>query len=174
MAYVNCSLSSTNINAGDTITVHVDGCADDGDGWFMIFAWGDLGIIWSTFVNYYYQQCYSVDGDLTVANPGYYGIYGYGYTGDAPRSQQVRTSGTTYLTVNSAWYYLSVPDPTGFYRNGTDIRNYYTARHSDTGARGNTGFIYGSTDVAQYFQPGANGNDTGFRSGGDSLGSLFA
>ena len=174
MAYVNCSLSSNNINAGDTITVHVDGCADDGDGWFMIFATGDLGILWSTFVNYYYQQCYSVDGSETISSVGTFGIYGYAYTGDAPRSQQVVTSGTTYLTVNSTWYYLSVPDPTGFYRNGTDIRNYYTARHSDTGARGNTGFIYGSTDIAQYFQPGANGNDTGFRSGGDSLGSLFA
>jgi len=173
MAYVNCSLSSTNINAGDTITVHVDGCADDGDGWFMIFATGDLGILWSTFVNYYYQQCYSVDGSETIANAGYYGIYGYAYTGDYPRSGQVVTSGTTYLTVNSSWYYLDVPNPTGFYRGGTDIRSYYTARHSDTGARADTGFRRGSTDISQYFQPGGNGNDTGFRSGSSSLGSLF-
>lgn len=174
MAYVNCSLSSTNINAGDTITVHVDGCADDGDGWFMIFAQGDLGIIWSTFVNYYYQQCYSVDGSLTVNNPGYYGIYGYGYTGDAPRSQQVHTSGTTYLTVNSTWTYVAVPNPTGLRRDGTDIRNYYEHRHSDTGKRADVGIRYGGTDISNYFQPGANGYDSGFRSGGSSLGSLFA
>lgn len=174
MAYVNCSLSSNNINAGDTITVHVDGCADDGDGWFMIFATGDLGILWSTFVNYYYQQCYSVDGSETISSVGTFGIYGYAYTGDAPRSQQVVTSGTTYLTVNATWYYLTVPDPTGFYRNGTDIRNSYEARHSDTGKRADIGFIRGSTDVSEYFQPGAGGYDSGFRSGGDSLGSLFA
>ena len=173
MAYVNCSLSSTNINAGDTITVHVDGCADDGDGWFMIFAWGDLGIIWSTFVNYYYQQCYSVDGSLTVNNPGYYGIYGYGYTGDAPRSGQVHTSGTVYLTVNQTWSYVNVPDPTGLKRTGTDIRTLYEHRHSDTGKRADVGFRIGNTDISNYFQPGANGVDSGFRSGGSSLGSLF-
>jgi hypothetical protein len=169
MAYVNCSISSNSISAGDTITVHVDGCADDGDGWFMIFATGDLGIVWSTFVNYYYQQCYSVDGALTVANVGYYGIYGYGYTGDAPRSQQVHTSPTVYLSVN-----VIVPDPSGFYRNSTDIRNSYGARRGDTSKRADIGFIRGSTDVSEYFQPGANGYDSGFRSGNSSLGSLFA
>ena len=174
MAYVNCSLSSTNINAGDTITVHVDGCANDGDSWFMIFATGDLGILWSTFVNYYYQQCYSVDGSETIANPGYYGIYGYGYTGDAPGTQQVHTSGTTYLTVNATWYYLTVPNPTGFFKGASDIRNHYEARHSDTGKRADIGFRNGSTDVSEYFQPGANGYDSGFRSGGNSLGSLFS
>jgi hypothetical protein len=174
MAYVNCSISSNNINAGDTITVHVDGCADAGDTWFMIFAWGDLGIIWSTFVNYYYQQCYSVDGALTVNNPGYYGIYGYGYTGDAPGSQQVHTSATVYLTVNQSWAYVAVPNPLGLTRNGVDIRNLYEHRHDDTAKRADVGIRSNGVDISNYFQPGANGYDSGFRSGGNSLGSLFA
>lgn len=72
------------------------------------------------------------------------------------------------------WSYVSVPNPTGLRRDGTDIRNYYEHRHSNTGKRADVGIRYGGTDISNYFQPGANGYDSGFRSGGSSLGSLFA
>jgi hypothetical protein len=84
------------------------------------------------------------------------------------------TDSPTYsFYASPSWYYLSVPNPTGLSRNGNDIRNYYTARHSDTGKRGDVGITVSGTDISNYFQPGANGNDSGFRSGDNSLGSLF-
>lgn len=174
MAYVNCSISSTNINAGQSTVVSIDGCADAGDSWFMYFALANGAILWSTFANYYYQQCFAVAGTEPFSNAGYYAIYGYAYTGDAPRSQQVRTSATVYLTVNSTWQYVNVPNPLGLRRNTVDIRGLYEHRHDDTAKRADVGIRYGGTDISNYFQPGGNGYDSGFRSGNSSLGSLFA
>ena len=97
-----------------------------------------------------------------------------GQHADAPRSQQVRTSATVYLTVNSAWQYVAVPNPLGLRHNTVDIRGLYEHRHDDTAKRADVGIRYGGTDISNYFQPGGNGYDSGFRSGNSSLGSLFA
>jgi hypothetical protein len=81
------------------------------------------------------------------------------------------TDSPTYsFYVSPSWYYVGVPNPLGF----SNVREHYEARHSNTGKRGDVGLLYGGTDISEYFQPGGNGYDSGFRSGGNSLGSLFA
>jgi len=116
------------------------------------------------------ENTYSYTGCFTADQVG---TYNYSFTCMDARPW-FTTDGYGSFYIGASWYYLTVPNPTGFYNNGSDIRNYYTARHSDTGPRADTGFRNAGTDISQYFQPGGNGNDTGFRSGGSSLGSLFA
>jgi hypothetical protein len=84
------------------------------------------------------------------------------------------TDGYGSFYIGPSWTYLTVPNPTGFFKGASDIRNHYEARHSDTGKRADIGFRNGGTDVSDYFQPGGNGYDSGFRSGSSSLGSLFS
>ena len=188
--YINFSADNYGpFNTGDTINLTIDGYDDtyplgawpDG-GFFGCYAWyrkpdNSTGIVWSTYSDYIYSYTYNITGDQVLDQAGYwqFGINassagGASWNGGAEQwVNEIRFG----VTVNQSWYYLSVPNPTGFYNNGTDIRNYYTARHSDTGARADTGFRRGSTDISQYFQPGANGTNSGFRSGSSSLGSLF-
>ena len=100
------------------------------------------------------------------------GTYTYSFECMDARPRFTRDGyGSFYIA--QAWSYVAVPNPTGLRRDGTDIRNYYEHRHSDTGKRADVGIRYGGTDISNYFQPGANGYDSGFRSGGNSLGSLF-
>lgn len=117
-----------------------------------------------------YENEYTHSGCFTANEVG---TYSYSFTCMDARPWYT-TDGYGSFYIGPSWTYLTVPNPTGFFKNGTDIRSYYEARHSDTAKRADIGFRNGSTDISDYFQPGANGYDSGFRSGSSSLGSLFS
>lgn len=101
------SASSSNVNYGTTISVTGTVSAASGDTLYNNYIWyrrpdGGTGIMWDTYTDYYFQNSRTVTGSITLNQGGIWEFYAYGYTGDAPASQQVIQSQACTVTVNGS------------------------------------------------------------------------
>lgn len=116
-AWISGSASSVSYNATVSFTETVS--AAQGDTLFNNYIWfrrpdGSTGLLMSTYTDYYFQNSRSASGGMALDQSGQWLFYAYGYTGDAPRTQQVIQSAPFAVNVAAppvppgAWISASV------------------------------------------------------------------
>lgn len=113
-------------------------------------------------------------GVINCSNTAYNcdGSAGAGYPGHTTVSVWMDSNKTVTANCGSSCTPVAVPT-TGFTVAGTDLKNRFSARCSQTSPAAATGFTVNGTDINQYFEPGSGGAGTGFTVNGTDLNSIF-